>query len=81
MSKSPNERTRHVIEWLNVAQEIANEDNATLPQLLSEADTETLMYVYDSCLEVLGDQVVLNDGSDEILAALRKELAARLLTN
>ena len=81
MSRFPSERTRQVIEWLNVAQEIANEDNATLPRLLSQADTGTLMYVYDSCLEVLGEQIAWTDGGDEILAALRKELAVRLSTN
>ena len=76
-----NERTRAVIDWMEVAREIANQDDRALPRLLSQADTSTLVAVRDSCLEVLEDlrdvQSVWNDLESKVMAALRNELATR----
>ena len=53
-SKYPNEQTRKIIGWCEAVGEIKEDDKATLPRLLKQTDTKTLMGVfasYDGMLE------------------------------
>ena len=79
----PDERTRKVIEWCNAVEEIDHTDGVSLPRLLQEAETKTLVDVfgsYDGRLEDHWnhpDVAFWTPWDDKIMFAVRKELRKR----
>jgi hypothetical protein len=51
----PNEETRKIIEWREAVGEIKQDDNTTLPRLVKQTDTKTLMGVFQSYNDMLED--------------------------
>jgi hypothetical protein len=81
--KYPDERTRKIIEWREAVGEIEQGDNATLPRLLKETETKTLMAVFESYDGALDDHRHFPDVAfwsawdEEVMHALREELRRR----
>lgn len=79
----PDEHTRKIVEWFEAMEEIKEGDNATLPRLLKEADTKTLMGIFESYDEMLADHRGQPDVAfwsvwdEEVMYAIRQELRGR----
>ncbi len=79
----PDEHTRRIVELFEAMEEIKEDDNATLPRLLKEADTKTLMDVFGSYDGMLGDHRSHPDIAfwsaldEEVMHAVRQELRRR----
>jgi hypothetical protein len=81
--KYPNEQPRSIAEWCEAVGEIKKDDNATLPRLVKEADTKTLMGVLESHDGMLEDHRKFPDVAfwsawdEKVMHSVREELRQR----
>jgi hypothetical protein len=79
-SEYPDEHTRKIVEWFEAMDEIEESD---LPRLLKEADTKTLIGVFDSYDGMLDDHRSSPDMAfwsawdEKVMHAVRQELQRR----
>jgi beta-galactosidase/beta-glucuronidase len=79
----PDQHTRKIVEWFEAMAEIKEGDNATLSRLLKEADTKTLVGVFESYDGMLEDHrnhpdvAFWSAWDEEGMRAVRRELRRR----
>jgi hypothetical protein len=84
MNKYPDDDTRRILEWIDAVNDIDKGDETTLPRLLQEAETKTLMGVYeqyDGALEDYrkhGPEIAhWSEWDDAVMNGVRQELRRR----
>jgi hypothetical protein len=78
----PDAYTRDILKWCGKVDEIKVGDDSTLPRLIEESPTRTLMGVYEHYENLLSDSERFHDEAfgeweHEVRFALRRELLAR----
>jgi hypothetical protein len=81
MTDYPDEQSRKLGEWLEAVDNIKEGDEQTLPRLLSNADTSTLMDAFGAYMDILRDHkegyIAWDEWDNKVVAALREELRIR----